>query len=149
MVTIDIDTMRALIAIEETGGITSAAEKLNLSQSAVSHKIKRLEERFNRQLLYRNKGRVHFNYDGEKLLGYAHKTIRLHDEACAGFLSSDLSGKLRLGITEDVSAPGIAQILSSFTTSYPNIVLTSRVAHTPDLLHWLENDEIDIGLINE
>ena len=127
MVTLDIDTMRALIAIEETGGITSAAEKLNLSQSAVSHKIKRLEERFNRQLLYRNKSRVHFNYDGEKLLGYAHKIIRLHDEACAGFLSSDLSGNLRLGITEDVSAPGIAQILSSFTTSYPNVVLTSRV----------------------
>ena len=42
---LDIDSMRALTAIADTGGITRAANKLNLSQSAVSHKIKRLEER--------------------------------------------------------------------------------------------------------
>lgn len=147
MITLDIDAMRTLIAIAETGGITSAAEQLNLSQSAVSHKMKRLENRLSRNLFFRSNGRLKFSYDGEKLLGYARKMIRLHDEACSSFQPSNLSGKLRLGITEDVSVPRIAQILSRFTTSYPNVTLTSRVAHTPDLKNWLEKDEIDMALI--
>jgi DNA-binding transcriptional LysR family regulator len=73
--------------------------------------------------------------------------VRLHDEACASFRQSDLTGKLRLGITEDVSAPRMAQILSSFSTSFPNVSLSSRVAHTPELVRWLNAGEIDMALI--
>jgi DNA-binding transcriptional LysR family regulator len=88
-----------------------------------------------------------FTGDGEKLLDYARRLVRLHDEACASFHQSDLAGELRLGITEDVSAPGMAQILSSFSTSFPNVTLTSRVAHTPELLRWLQAGEVDMALI--
>ena len=73
-------------------------------------------------------GKLVFSADGEKLLDYAQRLVRLHDEACASFHQSDLAGELRLGITEDVSAPGMAQILSSFSTSFPHISLISRVA---------------------
>jgi len=147
MSTLDIDSMRALTVIAETGGITRAAKKLNLSQSAVSHKMKRLERRLNRNLFARIDGRLSFSSDGEKLLEYARRLVRLHDEACASFHQSDLSGALRLGITEDVTAPGMAQILSSFSTSFPNVALTSRVAHSPELVRWLQQGEIDMALI--
>ncbi len=147
MSTLDIDSMRALSAIAETGGITRAAKKLNLSQSAVSHKMKRLEQRLNRNLFARVDGRISLNQDGEKLLDYAERLIRLHDEAWASFHQSDLAGELRLGITEDVTAPGMAQILSSFATSFPNIALTSRVAHSPELVRWLRQGDLDMVLI--
>lgn len=147
MSVLDIDSMRALTAIAETGGITRAAKRLNLSQSAVSHKMKRLERRLGRSLFARVDGRVALNRDGERLLDYAHRMIRLHDEACASFHQSDLAGELRIGITEDVTAPGMAQILSSFATSFPNVALTSRVAHSPELVHWLEQGELDMALI--
>jgi DNA-binding transcriptional LysR family regulator len=147
MSTLDIDSMRALTVIAESGGITRAAKRLNLSQSAVSHKMKRLESKLNRILFARSDGKLVFSADGEKLLDYAHRLVRLHDEACASFHQSDLSGELRLGITEDVSAPGMAQILSSFSTSFPNVTLTSRVAHTPELIRWLQAGEIDMALI--
>ncbi len=139
--------MRALTAIAETGGITRAAKKLNLSQSAVSHKVKRLEQRLNRNLLARVDGRTGFTRDGEKLLAYARRMVRLHDEAWASFHQSDLSGELRLGITEDITAPDMARILSQFSSSFPNVALTSRVAHTPELVRWLERGEIDMALI--
>jgi len=145
--TLDIDSMRAFITIVETGGVTRAAKKLNLSQSAVSHKMKRLERRLNRSFFGRVDGRMTLSSEGERLLEYARRLVKLHDEACASFHQSDLSGKLRLGITEDVTAPGMAQILSSFATSYPNIALTSRVAHTPELLRWLAQGDIDMALI--
>ncbi len=144
---LDIDSMRALTVIAESGGITRAAKRLNLSQSAVSHKMKRLEGKLNRNLFARSEGKLVFSADGEKLLDYARRLVRLHDEACASFHQSDLTGELRLGITEDVSAPGMAQILSSFSTSFPNVSLTSRVAHTPELNRWLQAGEIDMALI--
>lgn len=147
MSTLDIESMRALTLIAEAGGITRAAKRLNLSQSAVSHKMKRLESKLNRSLFSRTGGRLVFTVDGEKLLDYARRLVRLHDEACASFRQSDLAGELRLGITEDVSAPGMAQILSSFSTSFPNVALTSRVAHTPKLLRWLQTGEVDMALI--
>ena len=144
---LDIDSMRALTMIAETGGITRAAKKLNLSQSAVSHKVKRLEQRLNRNLLARVDGKTGFTRDGEKLLAYARRMVRLHDEAWASFHQSDLAGELRLGITEDITAPDMARILSQFSSSFPNIALTSRVAHTPELVRWLERGEIDMALI--
>jgi len=144
---LDIDSMRALTVIAESGGITRAAKKLNLSQSAVSHKMKRLEQKINRSLFTRSEGKLVFSSDGEKLLDYARRMVRLHDEACASFHQSDLSGRLRLGITEDITAPGIAQILSNFSSNFPNIALTSRVSHTPELIRWLEAGDIDMALI--
>ena len=139
--------MRALTMIAETGGITRAAKRLNLSQSAVSHKVKRLEQRLNRNLLARVDGKTGFTRDGEKLLAYARRMVRLHDEAWASFHQSDLAGELRLGITEDITAPDMARILSQFSSSFPNVALTSRVAHTPELVRWLERGEIDMALI--
>jgi DNA-binding transcriptional LysR family regulator len=147
MPTLDIDSMRALTVIAESGGITRAAKRLNLSQSAVSHKMKRLEHKLNRSLFARAEGRLVLSADGEKLLDYARRMVRLHDEACASFHQSDLAGELRLGITEDISAPGMAQILSSFSTSFPNVALSSRVAHTPELVRWLNAGDIDMALI--
>jgi len=147
MSTLDIDSMRALTVIAESGGITRAAKRLNLSQSAVSHKMKRLEQKLNRSLFARVEGKLGLSSDGEKLLDYARRLVKLHDEACASFHQSDLAGELRLGITEDISAPGMAQILSSFSTSFPNVALTSRVAHTPELVRWLRDGEIDMALI--
>jgi molybdate transport repressor ModE-like protein len=110
MSALDIDSMRALTAIAESGGITRAAKRLNLSQSAVSHKMKRLERKLNRSLFARADGKLNLSADGEKLLDYAQRLVKLHDEAYASFHQSDLAGELRLGITEDISAPGMAQI---------------------------------------
>ena len=146
-VSLDIDSMRALTTIADSGGVTRAAKKLNLSQSAVSHKMKRLEQKINRSLFSRIEGKFVLSADGEKLLDYARRMVKLHDEACASFHQSDLAGELRLGITEDVSAPGMAQILSSFASSFPNVALTSRVSHTPELIRWLDAGEIDMALI--
>jgi len=143
----DIESMRALTVIAETGGITRAAKKLNLSQSAVSHKVKRLERSLNRSLFSRVDGKLGFSRDGEKLLDYARRMVRLHDEAWASFHQSDLAGELRLGITEDITAPDMARILSNFSNNFPNVALTSRVAHTPQLIGLLDQGEIDMALI--
>lgn len=68
---LEIDALRALWAIRHHGGITRAAEALALSQSAVSHKIKRLETSLECDLLNRKPGQAMFTAAGEELLDYA------------------------------------------------------------------------------
>lgn len=76
---LDIDALRALRAIKLHGGVTRAAEALGLTQSAVSHKIKRMEASLGCELLNRRPGGGMFTADGEGLLAYAAKILGLHD----------------------------------------------------------------------
>ena len=97
---LDTESLRTFATVLDTGGMTSAAQQLNLSQSAVSWKIKRLEERVGRDLLVRDGRSLRPSRDGQELLVYARAIIDLHDEAVARLSSSELTGRLRLGATD-------------------------------------------------
>ena len=68
---LDIEGLRALVAISVHGGVTRAAEYLALSQPAVSHKIRRLEYILDCELLARRAGGPLFTEAGSRLLDYA------------------------------------------------------------------------------
>ena len=74
---LDLDGLHALIAISKAGGVTRAAEMLSLSQPAVSHKIKRLEQVLGCDLLMRRSGGPLFTQAGEQLLSYANQMLDL------------------------------------------------------------------------
>ena len=93
---LDIDALQALLAVEAHGGVTRAAEKLNLTQPAVSHKIKRLETQLGTPLLTRRSSADLFTQEGYRLLGYAKRILDLHDEAIASIEQNPLNGTLRL-----------------------------------------------------
>ena len=78
---LEIDALRALTAIRRHGGITRAAVALGLSQSAVSHKIRRLEVSLDCELLGRKSGGPMFTAAGEDLLDYA---VLSPEEFCSG-----------------------------------------------------------------
>ena len=111
---LDTESLRTFATVLDTGGMTSAAQQLNLSQSAVSWKIKRLEERVGRDLLVRDGRSLRPSRDGQELLVYARAIIDLHDEAVARLSSSELTGRLRLGATEEVSAEHVGNAASRF-----------------------------------
>ena len=101
---LDIDALRTLCAIVDHGGITRASEHLSLSQSAVSHKMKRLEQNIDCTLLTRRPGAPLLSSEGQRLLKYARRILALHDEALLSFSKQPLTGKIRLGMTEDVTS---------------------------------------------
>ncbi|MFC6496344.1 LysR family transcriptional regulator, partial [Gemmobacter lanyuensis] len=78
---LEIDALRALIAVQDHGGVTRAATALGLTQSAVSHKIKRLEISLDAELLSRRPNAPLFTPAGMDLLGYARRILGIHDEA--------------------------------------------------------------------
>jgi molybdate transport repressor ModE-like protein len=83
---LDLDLLRTLVAIADSGSFSTAAERLGRSQSAVSLQVKRLEEQVGQPLLDRAQGRLNGpTEEGRALLDYARRLLRLHDEACSLF----------------------------------------------------------------
>lgn len=144
---VDIDAMRALKAVAELGGVTKAADFLSLSQSAVSHKIRRLEETIGCQLLRRQADTPLLTVDGERLVHYAERILALHDEVLAALGRRSLEGRLRLGIIEDTAGHGLAKTLGRFSRRYPCVTVTTHVAQSLRLAKELDDGEIDVAVM--
>ena len=144
---LEIDAMRALCAIGTSGGVTNAARQLGVSQSAVSHKIKRLENALDCTLLARQSGGPLFTDAGKRLHDYAVRIINLHDEALSDLGKKDLNGAIRLGMTEDATTSDIAGILGRFTRLYPSVSVRTRTSQSLNVQAWLQADELDLAMM--
>ncbi|MEM9561796.1 MAG: LysR substrate-binding domain-containing protein [Actinomycetota bacterium] len=144
---LDIESLRTLAAVVDTGGMTRAAEQLATSQSAVSWRIKRLEERIGRNLLVRNGRSIRASRDGEELLRYARTILDTHDEAVARLTGSQLSGTIRLGATEEVSAHLLSPVIGRFNRIHPDLTIEIQIDTSLTLEERLARGRLDLVLI--
>ncbi|SHL82473.1 DNA-binding transcriptional regulator, LysR family [Roseovarius marisflavi] len=144
---LDIDALQTLCAIEDFGGITRASEYLTLSQSAVSHKIKRLETGLDCSLLTRRPGAPLLTQDGAQLVGFARRILSLHDEALLSLSKRPLAGKIKLGMTEDTTSSDLSRILGRFVRLHPNVSVRTQVRQSLELEESLEIGEIDLAVM--
>jgi len=144
---LSISALKALSAVADQGGVTRAAEKLALSQSAVSHKIKRLEESLGCVLLNRRAGGPLLTEDGYHLLAYGRRIVSLHDEAVMSLKRVPLNGKIRIGLTEDVTSSGTARVLGRFRRMYPEVVIQITVSQSLPIEAQLMAGTLDVGVI--
>ncbi len=144
---LDIDALRALQSVALNGGVTRAAEKLALSQSAVSHKIRRLEESIDCRLLVRKPGGPLLSNAGQRLLEYANRILAIHDEALAALSKNTLAGKIRLGITEDTTGDGLATILGRFSRLFPDVTVRTHVNQSLVLQKEIDEGGIDLAVM--
>ena len=98
---LDIDQLHTFIAIVDTGSFTKAADRVFKTQSAVSMQMRRLEERIGKQLFAKDGRGNRLTAEGEKLMNYARRIIRLNNEAIAAFDDNRLEGTLRIGTPDD------------------------------------------------
>src|SRR5579864_6910369 len=123
MADIDIDLLRAFLAVVDGGSFTVAARALNRTQSAVSMQIKRLEEIAGGKLFDRTSRRVALTRRGEGLDGYARRMVGLNDEALRTLHQDALGGVVRLGVIEDYAVHGLPPILAGFMAAHPNVAV--------------------------
>ena len=144
---LEIDALRAMRAIKHHGGITRAAAALGFSQSAVSHKIRRLELNLDCELLSRRTGGPVFTTAGQELLDYANKILDLHDEALRSLAKTPLAGRLLLGFTEDTACSDLARVLGRFKKLHPNVAVKTKVRMSLVLRGMLERAELDAAIV--
>lgn len=146
---IDIDQLRTFIAIAETGSFTRAADVVHKTQSAVSMQVKRLEERLGRPVFERDGRASKLTEDGERLLGYARRIIKLNVEALAAFSDADLTGRVRLGVPDDYADRYLPEIMARFSRAYPGAELTVMCEPTTELFRRIELNELDLAIVTD
>lgn len=147
MLQLDVESLRTLIAVLDHGGMTRAADHLHLSQSAVSWKIKRLEERVGRPLLIRDGHQLRPTRDTRALLADARSIVELHDRAAARLVSSELTGTVKVGSNEEVDASRMAAVLGRFKRTHPGAVIEFVIDHSEHLAVALEAATVDLAII--
>ncbi len=146
-VLLDIDQLRTFIAIAETGSFTRAAEVVHKTQSAVSMQMKRLEERIERPIFARDGRASKLTEDGQRLLDYARRLVKLNVETIAAFSDAALSGRVRLGVPDDYADRYLPEIMARFSRAYPGVELTVLCEPTVDLLERIDDNELDLAIV--
>lgn len=144
---IDIEQLRTFIAIAETGSFTRAAEIVHKTQSAVSMQMKRLEERLERPIFARDGRASKLTEDGERLLDYARRMVKLNVEALAAFSDKELSGRVRLGVPDDYADRYLPEIMARFSRAYPGVELTVICEPSTELFERIAANALDLAIV--
>lgn len=143
---LSIDALRVFRAVVQTGSMSQAAGLLHLSQSAVSWKIKRLEQQLDCQLLARSGGLFGTTDQGAVLLRHAFNILDAHDDAVAHFSPSAMHGRLRIGVTEQISLTDVCAVLSQFSHHHPKVDVQLVVEQSQVLRERFADGVLDVIL---
>ena len=146
---LDSRQLRAFLALARTGSFTGAAKTLHLTQSAISHAIKVLEESLECRLMHRSARQVIFTRHGRELLKHAEGIEHRMKQAREALRSLDGSprGTLRIGCTTAASQFILPGVLREFKESFPHYEIRVLPGESPTILERVLRDEVDLGII--
>lgn len=145
----DLATLRSFVQIADSGSMTRAAARLNMTQSAISMQIKRLEMSLEQEVFERSVQRMSPTPAGEQLLHFARQMLALNDEAWGRMTAPAYEGVIRLGVAPDIINPHIPRILSTFTRDFPKVQIQLTSDLTIYLKEQFEEGAQDIILTTE
>ncbi|WP_116132194.1 LysR family transcriptional regulator [Tropicimonas sp. IMCC34043] len=146
---LDLTALRSLVAVADSGGVTRAAGFLNLTQSAVSMQLKRLEESLDVALLERSGRGVELTSSGEQLLSYARRMLALNDEAIDRLTAHDFGGEIMLGVPHDIVYPHVPEILRRFNAAFPRVRVNLVSSYSRALLEEFVSGKFAMILTTE
>jgi DNA-binding transcriptional LysR family regulator len=136
--------LRSFVAIVDEGSMLQAADRVFVTQSALSLQVKRLEDMLQQTLFTRDGRKLALTPAGELMLDYARRLLAVHDEAVAAVGSGQFAGPIRIGMVQDFAEALLGGVLARFATLHPDSQVYARVAGTAELLGLLGRDQLDI-----
>ena len=124
-----------------------AAEQLELSSSAISWKIKRLEQRVGRPLLIRDGHDLRPTREGRLVLEEAPAMVEAHDRLVRRLTHPEFRGTVKIGSNEEVGAARMAGILGRFRFAYPDATIEFVVNQSRLLRPLLNRGRIDVAVV--
>jgi DNA-binding transcriptional LysR family regulator len=144
-----LDQLRILRAISTEGSFKRAAEKLYISQPAVSLQIQNLERQLNKPLFYRDKRKARLTDTGQLLIKYCDRILGLCEETCHALdeLQALQSGGLIIGASQTTGTYLMPRLIGIFRHKYPQITLELQVHSTRKISWGVANGRIDLAVI--
>jgi DNA-binding transcriptional LysR family regulator len=145
---LDVDLLKTFIAIAETGGFTRAADEVNKTQGAVSMQMRRLEDILGRQVFHREGRQNRLTADGQRLLDYARRIVRLNDEVVVTFSKPELTGVVRFGVPDDYADNLLPEFMARFARTHPLVQVDVDCLPSSTLMALAKEGKMDVVLIS-
>lgn len=138
-----------IATVAEHHSISQAANILNLTPSAVSHMVKKVEDGVGYALFIRERNHFELTSSGKALLPYIQNYLKsgnaLVEEALR--LKNSVTGSVHIAAYNNVIRDWLPSILQQFHQKYPNIKVSIRQANDMQIKHWMESGEIDLAIV--
>lgn len=144
---LDMDLMRAFVAVAETGSFTAAADVVGRTQSAVSQKILRLEELLGARVFARTSRTLSLTADGHRLMPAARALLSLNDDTVRLFRTPRVEGTIRLGVADDFMPHQLPGLLARFGRRHPGIHIALTTGMSCDLITARNDGQLDLAIV--
>jgi DNA-binding transcriptional LysR family regulator len=146
----DTRQLAAFVAVVERRSFSQAAERLGVTQPAVSLQVRALEKRLGTQLLDRSGRRVEPTEAGLRLYRGAQKLLSLEEQLLdeiAGEAEGELTGELRLGASTGPAAVVVPLLLCEFQRAHPEVRIALTVSDTQTIVDRVAARELELGIV--
>ncbi|NEB79233.1 LysR family transcriptional regulator [Streptomyces sp. SID14478] len=119
----ELQQLRYVVAVAETGGFTRAAQRCHVVQSALSHQIGKLEKELGARLFERTSRRVRLSAAGEAFLPAARQALEAAERARAEVAAAtgEIRGRLTIGAIASVTAVDVPDLMRAYHAAYPQV----------------------------
>jgi DNA-binding transcriptional LysR family regulator len=145
----DNQNLKAFITVAEIGSFSEAADRLYLTQSAISKRIALLEQQIGKRLFDRIARQVSLTEAGNELLPRARRILQEYENALQAIndLSGKASGTLRLAISHHLGLHRLPPILKQFAQQYPNVTLDIEFMDSEKAYEKVLHGESEVAVI--
>ena len=144
----DVDLARTFLAIVESGSFLEAANRVFVTQSTVSARVKTLEDRLGKTLFERSKSGATLTPAGQQFLRHAQAMVRVWEHARLEIaLPEGYEASLTVGGQYSLWAGFLIDWLANMRTTYPNIAIRAQFGFSDSLMDQLIDGTIDLGVM--
>jgi len=144
---LDLPLVRTFITVVDQQGFSLAANELHRTQSAISQQIKKLEQMVGQPLLNKQGRSLTMTEAGKKIYQYGWQMLRVEQKLREELFSEEITGRVRLGIPEDLATHYLLPILASFRQQYPSIQLAVECDLTERLYQSYQANEYELVIL--
>jgi len=145
MKSLDLDAIKAFVLTAELQSFTRAADALDSTQSAISLKLRRLENQLGRRLLERTPRQVRLSAEGAAFMEAARELVGAHERAIASFEVKQR--RLVIGISHQLVGSELPGLLRRMNEHDPNLLIELRVAGSNEVLKAYDDGALDAALV--
>jgi DNA-binding transcriptional LysR family regulator len=145
MKSLDLDAVKAFVLTAELQSFTRAADALDSTQSAISLKLRRLEDQLGRRLLERTPRQVRLSAEGAAFMEAARELVGAHERAIASFEVKQR--RLVIGISHQLVGSELPGLLRWMNEHDPNLLIELRVAGSNEVLKAYDDGVLDAALV--
>ncbi|MFK7892778.1 MAG: LysR substrate-binding domain-containing protein [Granulosicoccus sp.] len=135
--------------VARESSFTRAAEILQMTQPAVTHQIRQLEDELNARLFDRSNNRISLTAVGREVLGYTQRILTIYEEMQESVkaLTGDRTGLVTIGASTTIAEYMLPGLLGDFGRRFPDVQIRLRVANTDAVVGMVADNTIDLGVV--